>query len=155
MLATQSCPTLCDPMDRGAWWVTGKNSEGKNTEVCCHSLLQGIFLTQGLNTGLQHCRQDLYHLSHWRSISAAPVSLIIIHCLQRHFPLKHPQGWMWVPYILLSISCSSSFTSSSSFPTFFIFFSEGLRQRLCKKRTQKEKKKHLKQLGLCTSFLIP
>ena len=30
----------------------------------CHFLLQGIFLTQGLNLGLLHCRQILYHLSH-------------------------------------------------------------------------------------------
>ena len=30
----------------------------------CHSLLQGIFPTQGLNQGLLHCRQVLYHLSH-------------------------------------------------------------------------------------------
>ena len=28
------------------------NSPGKNTGVCCHSLLQGIFLTQGSNLGL-------------------------------------------------------------------------------------------------------
>ena len=32
--------------------------------VGCHSLLQEIFLTQGLNSGLLHCRQILYHLSH-------------------------------------------------------------------------------------------
>ena len=30
----------------------------------CHSLLQGIFLTQGSNLSLPHCRQILYHLSH-------------------------------------------------------------------------------------------
>ena len=30
----------------------------------CHSLLQGIFLTQGLNPSLSHCRQILYYLSH-------------------------------------------------------------------------------------------
>ena len=30
----------------------------------CHFLLQGIFLTQGSNPGLPHCRQMLYHLSH-------------------------------------------------------------------------------------------
>ena len=35
----------------------------KNTGVGCHFLLQ-IFLTQGLNPGLLHCRQMLYHLSH-------------------------------------------------------------------------------------------
>ena len=29
-----------------------------------HYLLQGIFQTQGLNPGLLHCRQILYHLSH-------------------------------------------------------------------------------------------
>ena len=29
-----------------------------------HFLLQGIFLTQGLNPGLLHCRQTLYHLSY-------------------------------------------------------------------------------------------
>ena len=28
------------------------------------SLLQGIFLTQGVNPGLQHCRAILYELSH-------------------------------------------------------------------------------------------
>ena len=28
------------------------------------SLLQGIFPAQGLNPGLPHCRQILYHLSH-------------------------------------------------------------------------------------------
>ena len=37
---------------------------GKNTGVGSHFLLRSIFLTQGLNTGLQHCRQILYHLSH-------------------------------------------------------------------------------------------
>ena len=29
-----------------------------------HSLLQGIFPTQGLNPGFLHCRRILYHLSH-------------------------------------------------------------------------------------------
>ena len=40
------------------------NSPGKNTGVGSHSLLQGIFLIQGSNGGLLHCRQILYHLSH-------------------------------------------------------------------------------------------
>ena len=30
----------------------------------CHFLLRGIFLTQGLNPGLLHCRQTLYYLSY-------------------------------------------------------------------------------------------
>ena len=37
---------------------------GKNTRVDCHSLLQKIFLTQGLNPGLLHCKQILYYLSY-------------------------------------------------------------------------------------------
>ena len=37
---------------------------GKDTGGVCHFLLQGIFLTQGLNLGLLHCRQILYLLSY-------------------------------------------------------------------------------------------
>ena len=40
------------------------NSSDKNTGVDCHSFLLEIFLTQGLNLGLQHCRQILYPLNH-------------------------------------------------------------------------------------------
>ena len=36
----------------------------KNTGVGCHFLLQGIFLTQGLNPGLWHWRHTLCHLSY-------------------------------------------------------------------------------------------
>ena len=41
--------------------------------MCCHSLLQGIFLTQGWNPGLLHCRQILYHLSH----QGSPIEAIL------------------------------------------------------------------------------
>ena len=40
------------------------DSSGKNAGVGCHSLLQRIFLIQGLNLGLLHCRHILYHLSY-------------------------------------------------------------------------------------------
>ena len=56
------------------------DSPGKNTEVGCHSLLQGVFLIQGLNLGLLHCRQFLYRLSHQGSlfsIKAAPIYIFI------------------------------------------------------------------------------
>ena len=36
------------------------NSPGQNTGVGSRSLLQGSFPTQGLNTGLLHCKQILY-----------------------------------------------------------------------------------------------
>ena len=39
----------------------------KNTGVGSHSLLQGIFPTQGSNPGLLNCRRILYQLSHKES----------------------------------------------------------------------------------------
>ena len=61
----QSCPTLWDSTDcsllgSSLHW----NSPGKNDEVGCHFLLQGIFQTQGSYPSLLHCRQILHHLSH-------------------------------------------------------------------------------------------
>ena len=63
MLVIQMCMTLCNSMDCS---LPGSSvhSSGKNTGVGYHFLLQGIFLTQGSNQGLLHCRQILYHLSH-------------------------------------------------------------------------------------------
>ena len=66
MLVARSCRNLCTliyghlPARLPCPW----NSPGKNTGVGCHSLLQGIFPTQGLNLGLLHCRQILYCLNH-------------------------------------------------------------------------------------------
>ena len=65
----QSCPTLCDPldpMDLPSSSVHG-DSPGKNTGVGCHSLLQGIFLTQESNL-------HLLSLLHWQagSLPLAP-----------------------------------------------------------------------------------
>ena len=54
VLGTQSCQTLCDPM-QPTRLLCPWNSPGKNTGVGCHSLLQGIFPTQGLNLGFLHC----------------------------------------------------------------------------------------------------
>ena len=60
-LVTQSCLTLCDPMDDSppGSSVHG-DSPGKNSGVGCHALLlQGIFPTQESNRGLLHWRQIL------------------------------------------------------------------------------------------------
>ena len=60
VLATQSCLTLCDPMNCSP---PGFTVHG----VLQTRILEWIaipFLTQGLNPGLLHCRQILYHLSH-------------------------------------------------------------------------------------------
>ena len=58
MKVSQSCPTLCDPHGLYRPW----NSPDQNTGVGSHSLLQGIFPTQGSNPGLCHCRCVLYQL---------------------------------------------------------------------------------------------
>ena len=45
-------------------------SMGLSRQQYCHALLQGIFLTQGLNLGLLHSRHILYHLSHQGSLKS-------------------------------------------------------------------------------------
>ena len=56
-LVTQSCPTLCDPLDCNlAGSSVRGESPGKNTGLSCHALLQEIFPTQGLNPDLPHHR---------------------------------------------------------------------------------------------------
>ena len=68
VLVTQSCPTLWDPMD---WSPSGSSihgiSQARLPEWVAISSSRGIFLTQGLNPGLLHCRQILFCLSHQRS----------------------------------------------------------------------------------------
>ena len=48
----------CEPMDCSPW-----NFPGKSMGVGTHFLLQSMFLMQGLNSGLWHCRKILYGLS--------------------------------------------------------------------------------------------
>ena len=64
VLVTQLCSTLWPHGLQSARLLCPWDSPGKNTGVGCHSLLQGIFLTQGWNPGFLHCRQILYCLSH-------------------------------------------------------------------------------------------
>ena len=68
VLVAQSYPVFYDPMDGSPTRLLCPwDSPGKNTWVGSHFLLQGIFLTQGLNLGLLHCRQTLYCLNHQES----------------------------------------------------------------------------------------
>ena len=66
VLVAQSRPTLCDPMNCSR---PGSSLHrillARILEWVAISLLQGIFLTQGSNPGLPHCRQIFfYHVSH-------------------------------------------------------------------------------------------
>ena len=64
-LVSQSCRILCNPMDCSP---PGPSVMGilqaRILGWGCHGLLHGIFPTQGLNSGLPHCRWILYPLSH-------------------------------------------------------------------------------------------
>ena len=82
VLVTQSCLTLHDPLDCNPSVSSVHGIPGKNTEVGCHALLQGIFPTQGSNLGLLHCRQILYHLSH----QGSPELLLTSQCFNKAQP---------------------------------------------------------------------
>ena len=68
VLVTKSCPTLYYHGLQPAGLFCPWNSTVKNTGMGYHSLLQGIFPTQWSNSGLLHCRQILYLLSHQGSL---------------------------------------------------------------------------------------
>ena len=63
-----SCVSRFSPVDSATPWTVAHPPGfscpwGFPSEVGCHALLQGIFLTRGSNLGLLHCRQILYCLS--------------------------------------------------------------------------------------------
>ena len=60
---TQSCPTLCDPMD----CIVHGILQARTLEWVAFSFSRGSFPTQGSNPGLLYCRQILYQLSHKES----------------------------------------------------------------------------------------
>ena len=73
VLVTQSCPTLCDPID----WSPLSMKPSVQAPLSMKFSRQeywsglpfpfpGIFPTRGSNLGVLHCRQILYWLSHQR-----------------------------------------------------------------------------------------
>ena len=124
---SQSCSTLRPHRLQPARFLCPWNSPGKNTRVGCHSLLQGIFPTQGSNPGLPRCRRILYHLSHqgslqWCVTSSKTAQLGVIQPLavwgwagaQETLPgALHPAG-TWTQGFLGSWSTSMSGTQDPS-----------------------------------------
>ena len=84
------------------------NFPGKSTGVGCHILLKGIFLTQGSNPALLHCRQTLYHLSHW------------LWSLLQHMSIKLV---MTSSYLIL---CCPLYLVPSIFPSIRVFSNESV-----------------------------
>ena len=86
----QSCPTLCDPMDCN---LHVRKSMGFSRQEYWSGLplpSPGIFPTQGSNSGLLHCRQTLYHLTHQGShFTYSILCFHVILCIH-HNPSFHP-----------------------------------------------------------------
>ena len=81
-------PIDCSPPDSSVHGILQARILGS------HSLLQGIFPTQGLKPGLLHCRQILYHLSHqwkwkWKSLSSVQFLSVAQSCPA----LCDPMNW--------------------------------------------------------------
>ena len=57
-LIARSCGTPVTPRSIAHQAPLSMDFLGKTTGVGCHFLFQGIFLTQGSNLGLLHCRQS-------------------------------------------------------------------------------------------------
>ena len=90
---SQSCPTLYNHGLQPTRLLCPWDSPGKNTGMCCHFLLQGIFLTQRLNPGLLHCRQILLlseppgkPLSHFQFSSVAQSCPTLCNPMNRSTP---------------------------------------------------------------------
>ena len=69
------------------------HSPGKKTGVGCHFLLQEIFPTQGLNSGLPHCRQMLYNCSRM----SEPRGKLLKYTLRKYCPERDSNvKWLYV-----------------------------------------------------------
>ena len=88
-----------------------------------HALHQAIFLTQGSNPVLPHCRQIIYHLTHQGSPFRSPQSTkqsslmlysrfslavlymvsIVNKCQSQSPNSSHPVFPLWYPYVVTSV----------------------------------------------------
>ena len=100
----------CDPMD---WSPPGSSvhgiSQGKNTEVGCYFLFQGIFPTQELNLCLQHWQVDSLPLSHQGIPDKKVIGIklgfpggsviIYMQCRSRRIPWTEQPGGLYSPQV--------------------------------------------------------
>ena len=102
---TQSCLTLRIHTIHGIF-------QARILEWVAHSLLQGIFLTQGSNPGLPHCRQIPYQLS-YQGISyvytSTPSLLAFPPAPPPHYLLGHHRALSWASCAVQQLPASSLF----------------------------------------------
>ena len=113
--ATQSCPTLCDPMD----YLVHGILQARILEWVAFPFSRGIFPTQGLNPGLLPCRWILYQLSHQGRPATPRVAVKALPLAHEVFalwpcpspsltismapPPQGPSGFLWHSCLCLSL----------------------------------------------------
>ena len=122
VLVTQSCLTLCDPIDYSTWGSSVRGiPQARLLEWV--AILQGIFPIQGSNPGLLHCRQIIFHLSHQRSPTFSQGSPSPSHSL-------HLQHYLLLPlytYLIVPVNCTTHWAlGQPCFPTFTYLFDSNL-----------------------------
>ena len=100
----QLCPTLRPHGLESVRLLCPWNSPGRNTGVGSHSLLQGIFLTQGSKLRLQHCRQILYYLSCLQPKGQIQPSWLILFVNKVLLVQSHSH---WFAYGLNALCCNN------------------------------------------------
>ena len=103
---SESCSVVSDSL-----WHHGLynpwNSPGQNSSMGSHSLLQGIFSTQGLNPGLPNCRGILHRLSHQGSLKTQ-TELYLLKWVSLHTPVL----FIYLFLSVLSLHCCMQTFSS-------------------------------------------
>ena len=97
----QLCLTLCDPVDHSppGSSVLG-DSPSQNTGVGCHTLLQEIFSTQGLNL-------SLFCLLHWQACSLPVAAPGKPHIYTYTYSISHLILMNTNRHLLLYLFCKS------------------------------------------------
>ena len=100
-MCTQSHSTLYNPMDSSLpGFSVPANSPGKNTEVGCHFLLQGIFLSQGSNPCLLHLLHWQADSLQWHHLSISYISMLLdIRICQTNV-----KWWAWKQHLSMDKS---------------------------------------------------
>ena len=113
---SQSCPTLCDPMD---YTVHGILQAG----VGSPSLLQGIFPMQGSNPGVPHCRKIFLPAEPQGKPQNTGVGSLSL--LQQIFPIQE-LNWGLLHWILYQLRYQGSHGHFKNLSNFTIALKTGV-----------------------------
>ena len=81
-------------------WTVARQATGKHPGMGCHTLLQGIFPTQGSNSGLPHCKRIIYLLSH-RDLTHIPC---IARWILNHWTIREDSKMILLAFLFIFFS---------------------------------------------------